>query len=172
MFGIPRDKPEVLRQLWIWLLNLEHFQGSWFSRNEHSALWKGLHNVKTSGTQSHHLLQTVSVPAKWARTYHSSGEDAESQQGGLHFHCQGLFCLVWHSLGSLFLDQLAAIGGSKVCYSTQPIGVLALKAIYSSIFPGETGAKVKLLQCRKTSSFNSSWGHSSNSANAVILPVS
>lgn len=167
MFGIHHDKPEVLRQLWFWLLNLENFQRSWFSRNERSALWKGFHNINTFGSQSHHLMQTVSVPVKWARMYHSSGENASKE--GRASRCQGVFHLAWHSLGSSFLDQSAAIGCSKVCYSAQPVTVLALKAIYSSIFPREIGTKVKLLWCRRISSFNSSWGHSFNSGKAVIL---
>lgn len=168
MFGIPHDKPEVLRLLWFWLLNLEHFQSSCFSRSEHSALGKSFHNINTSGTQSHHLLQTASVPVKWARTAQHWGKCWVSAGRG-NFDCQGLFPLAWYSLGSLFLDQLAAPGCSKVCYSAQPIGVLALKAFYSSIFPRETGTKVKLLRGRRPFSFNSSWGHGFNSANAVIL---
>lgn len=98
--------------------------------------------------------QSHSVKRIW--TYQCGVESAECQQGGLHFHYKGLFSLFWHSLGRSLLDCLAGIEGSEVWYSAQPIDVIALKGLYSSIFPGENGAKEKPLLCERAFSFNSS----------------
>lgn len=84
-FGIHHDKPDVLRQLWFWLLNLERFPSSCFSREEHSALGKGFHSINTCEAQSHPLLQAESVPVTRAGARHSSGEMLSVSKEGCTF---------------------------------------------------------------------------------------